>query len=209
MRPVRLAPFLIAALLALCPRLGRAEIQREGPEVWPSKHELSAHLGYHLSFGGQVGDPHGVTVNAEYAYRFHPLVWFDVQVAQLFGFGARDGACLKNTAALCYRGGWMTQLDAGVKLKFVTKVPLVVEVPILLGLNGLYNRECGDDGVAIPTLRTGAGVKYFLKPRIGIGANVNIEMGPAFHDATPCKGGGRYTDFYGGVDFTLGAEFIL
>jgi hypothetical protein len=186
-----------------------ADIQREGPEVWHSKHELSAHLGYQLSFGGQVGDPHGFRLTGEYAYRFHPLVWFDAQLSQLFGFGARDGACLVNTAALCYRGGWMTQAAAGVKLKIVTKVPIVVEVPILLGINGLYNRECGDNGAAVPVFRTGAGFKYFIKQRIGIGANVDFEMGPAFHDATACKGGGRYTDFYGAFDFTLGAEFIL
>lgn len=201
--------WLIVALLSLVPCIASAEIQKGVPEVWPSKHELSAHLGYHLSFGGQVGDPHGMTLNVEYAYRFHPLVWFDVGVNQLFGFGAKDGACLKNAAALCYRGGWMTGLNAGVKLKFVTKIPLVVEVPILLGVQGMYNRECGDDGASVPVVRTGVGIKYFLKPRIGIGLNVHGEFGPAFHDATACKGGGRYTDFYGAVDFLVGAEFIL
>lgn len=179
------------------------------PMPWHSKHELSAHLGYHLGFGQQVGDPSGVKLSAEYAYRFHPLVWFDVQANQLFGFGARDGACLKNTAALCYRGGWMFQAAFGVKLKFVTKIPIVVEVPILLGISGMFNRECGDDAAAVPVLRTGVGFKYFIKKRIGLGANVGFDSGPAFHESTTCKGGGRYTDYYGAVDFMLGAEFLL
>jgi hypothetical protein len=48
-----------------------------------------------------------------------------------------------------------------------------------------------------------------LKPRIGLGVAVNFDAGPGFHDATACKGGGRYTDFYGAFDFLLGAEFIL
>src|SRR5262249_48479474 len=139
------AAILLALLLS--PLVARGDIQREGPEDWPSKHEISAHLGYQLSFGGQVGDPHGMRLMAEYAYRFQRIAWFDVQVSQLFGFGAREGACLVNTAALCYRGGWMTGLHAGVKLKIPTKIPLVVEVPMLLGLGGMYNRECGDDGV--------------------------------------------------------------
>ena len=206
---MRLAFALTAILTLGIGAAARAEIQRQGPENWPGKHELSAHLGYHLSFGGQVGDPHGIALTGEYGYRFHRLLWFDVQLTQLFGFGPREGGCLMNTAALCYRGGWMTEVAAGVKLKIPTRIPLVVEVPILLGLGGMYNRECGDNGVAIPVLRTGAGIKYFLRPRIGIGANVDFDMGPAFHDATACKGGGRYTDFYGAFDFMLGAEFIL
>lgn len=204
------AGLIAVALLVALPSVAGADIQREGPEVWYSKHELSAHLGYQLSFGGQVGDPHGLRLDAEYAYRFHPLVWFDVQIGQLFGFGARDGACLKNTAALCYRGGWMTSVSAGVKLKFVTqKVPLVIEVPILLGVGGMYNRECGDDGASVPYFHAGAGIKYFIKQRIGIGGNVGVDLGPAFHEGTACKGGPRYTDFYGAIQFSLGAEFIL
>ncbi len=199
---------LLVAVLAL-QGAARAEIQKDVPEVWPSKHELSAHLGYHLGFGGQVGDASGMKLMGEYAYRFQRVMWFDVQVNQVFGFGARDGACLQNPAALCYRGGWSTQFAAGIKLKFTTKIPLVIEVPLLLGVVGQYNRECGDNGAAIPVARVGAGLKYFIKPRIGLGAAVNFDAGPAFHDSTACKGGGRYTDFYGAFDFLLGAEFIL
>lgn len=199
----------LLALLLIGP-VARADVQDLGARPWPGKHELSAHMGYHLGFGQTVGDSAGLKLVADYGYRFHRLLWFDMQLNQVFGFGARDGACVKNTAALCYRGGWSTQFAAGVKVKIaISKVPLVVEVPILLGLTGMYNRECGDDGVAIPLFRTGAGLKYFVRPRIGLGVAINVDLGPAFHDATPCKGGGRYTDFYGAVDALLGAEFIL
>ena len=202
--PLALLGVLVASSVA------RADIQKTGPELWPSKHELSAHMGYHLGFAQQVGDSAGLKLVADYAYRFHRVLWFDVQLNQLFGFGPRDGACLKNAAAICYRGGWSTQFAAGVKVKIdLDKVPLVIEVPILLGLTGMYNRECGDDGVAIPVVRTGAGLKYFVKPRFGLGVAINVDLGPAFHEATACKGGGRYTDFYGAVDVLLGAEFIL
>ena len=196
-------------LLMIATSVAHADIQREGPELWPSKHELSAHLGYQIGFGQQLGDTSGLKLTGEYAYRFHPFVWFDLQLNQVFGFGARDGLCEKDITKICYRGGWSTQFAAGVKLKFVTKIPLVVEVPILLGITGIYARECEDNAAAIPVARFGGGLKYFLKPRIGIGASVNFDMGPAFHDSSLCKTGGRFTDFYGSFDFQVGAEFLL
>ena len=58
-------------------------------------------------------------------------------------------------------------------------------------------------------LRTGVGIKYFLRPRIGVGASLGFDAGPAFHEQTACKVGGRYTDFYGAFDFMVGTEFIL
>jgi hypothetical protein len=205
---MRFAAALLLVAIAFASRAS-ADIQRSGPEIWPGKHELSAHLGYQLGFASAVGDTSGMKLTGEYAYRFHPFVWFDAQLNQTFGLGPRDGLCAKDITKVCYRGGWATQFAAGVKLKFVTKIPLVVEVPILLGITGLYARECDDNAVAVPVARLGGGLKYFLKPRIAVGASVNFDMGPAFHDATVCKTGGRYTDFYGTFDFQIGAEFIL
>ncbi len=200
---------VVLALSLLGVAHAHGDVQRSGPEVWPGKHELSANLGYQIGFGQAVGDTSGMKLSGEYAYRFHPFVWFDAQLNQTFGLGARDGLCAKDITKICYRGGWATQFAAGVKLKFVTRIPLVIEVPILLGITGLYARECGDDSVAVPVARFGGGIKYFLKPRIAVGASVNFDMGPAFHDSTSCKAGGRFTDFYGSFDFQVGAEFIL
>ena len=56
-----------------------------------------------------------------------------------------------------------------MKLKWTTKIPLVIETPILVGVDILYLRDCGDNGAAAPLLRTGAGGKYFLTKRIGLG----------------------------------------
>jgi hypothetical protein len=187
-------------------------IQKTGPEDFPSRHELSAHLGFQVGFGGAVADPSGMKFIGEYAYRFHRILWFDVQATQLFGFGARTDACATNPMALCYRGGWATGINAGVKVKLpIQQIPLVVEIPILLGLDGIYNRECSDNGVAIPVVRAGVGAKYFIKKWVGLGAGIDLDFGPAFHDAPNknCKGGGGYTDFYGSFDIHIGAEFIL
>jgi hypothetical protein len=189
--------------------LARGEIQRQGPEEFPGKHELSAHIGYQAGFGEQLGDPSGLKLAAEYAYRFHRLVWFDLQLNNLLGFGARDGLCLGSGNTFCYRGGWSTEIAAGVKLKFQTPVPVVIEVPLLLGVDILYNRECGDNGASFPVARVGVGAKYFLTRKVGIGVTVNVDFGPMYHASTPCRVGGTYTDFFGAFDFLLGAEFIL
>jgi hypothetical protein len=184
-------------------------IQKDGPEEFPGKHELSASLGYQFGFGGKVGSPDGARLTAEYAYRFHPIVWFDVQLGQVFGAGPRTDACPGNAQQLCYRGGWASELAVGVKVKIPTRIPVVVEIPILLGIVGLYDRACADDAVGIPVGRTGVGVKYFIQKWVGVGANIDFDFGPAFHQATACKAGGRYTDLYGAFGFNIGAEFIL
>jgi hypothetical protein len=200
----------VAALL-LWGASARAEVQKSGPEVFPSKHELDAYLGYQAGFGGFFQNPSGFKITGEYGYRFHPLVWFDLQVANVFGFGAPLGPCNGSPAVNCYRGGWDFGLAGGVKLKWTTKIPLVVETPILVGVNILYLRDCGDDGAAVPVLRTGAGAKYFLTKKIGVGANFAFSFGPGFHSgsAVPsCRPAG-YADFYGSFEFNIGAEFIL
>ena len=97
----------------------------------------------------------------------------------------------------------------GVKLKFKTPIPLVVEVPLLGGVEVLYHRDCNDGGAAVPVFRAGAGVKYFLTRNIGVGGGMTFAFGPAFHGRNNCGNGDSYTDLYGAFDFLVGAEFIL
>jgi hypothetical protein len=190
-----------------------AEIQKSGPEVFPSKHELGAALGYQAGFGGLFQNPSGMKLTAEYAYRFHQLAWFDLQLSNVFGFGGTAGPCTSPPGTLnqCYRGGWAFGLAGGVKLKWTTPIPLVVETPILLGVDVLYNRDCGDNGAAAPLLRTGVGARYFLTNKIGLGVGFDFAFAPGFHasNTTAACGHGSYTDFYGAFDFNIGAEFLL
>src|SRR5262245_46038007 len=95
-----------AALLLLGAASARAEIQKSGPEVFPSKHELDAHLGYQAGFGGVFQNPSGFKLTGEYGYQFHPLAWFDLQVSNVFGFGSPVGPCSGAFGTQCYRGGW-------------------------------------------------------------------------------------------------------
>jgi hypothetical protein len=196
--------------IALTDASARADGQLSGSEAFPGRHALSLQLGYQAGFGEKLGDPSGFKLLVEYAYRFHPLVWFDLQLNQVFGAGAQNGFCRTGSDRLCYRGGSSTEFAGGVKVKFaIREAPLIFEVPILAAVNVLYARECEDNGSAVPLLRVGAGLRYFLTSRIGIGGGFYTEVGPAFHASTPCRAGGAFTDFFGAFELVTGAEFIL
>jgi hypothetical protein len=187
-------------------------IQKSGPESFPGKNELSAHVGYQAGFAGQFANPSGFKLFMEYGRRFTDLVWLNIQLNPIFGFGAPSGICYDNfgNGVSCaggpYYGGWGIEAAAGIKLKIKTNIPLVVEVPLTVGVVGMVNRTCGDNGAAV-AFRPGVSVKYFLKRNIAIGGGANFAFGPGFHEASVCSAG--YTDFYGAFDFQLGAEFIL
>ncbi len=108
-------------------------------------------------------------------------MWFDVQLSNVFGFGSTDGSCASSPLSQCYRGGWDFGIAGGVKLKWRTPVPVVIEVPILVGVDVLYNRDCGDTGVGVPAIRGGLTARYFLKKNIAVGAGINLAFGPGFH----------------------------
>jgi hypothetical protein len=207
------ARIVVAALLVSATSVSataRADIQQGVPEVFPSKHEISAHLGFQAGFGGKYGSTSGFKLDADYAYRFHQYVWFNALVSNVFGFGSSDGQCA-HSLSTCYRGGWALELMAGVKGKFaIPRAPVVIEAPILVGVEVLYNRDCDDNGAAVPVVRTGAGVKYFLTKTIGVGAKFDFAFGPGFHSGGSfvCQTT-SYTDFFGYFDFLVGAEFVL
>jgi len=201
------------SLAAVCvASVARADeaVEKRSFEIQPSRHELSVDLGYQAGYGGAYGNASGMKLTGDYAYKFHPIAWFDLQVGNVFGFGGKDGRCAGSFDSNCYRGGWDMSLAAGVRLKFKTRIPVVLEVPLLVGIDILYNRDCGDNGATFPVFRPGFRAKYFVTPRIGLGAGMNAAIGPAFH-----SGGNAvctthsYTDFYGAFDFMVGAEFML
>jgi hypothetical protein len=188
-----------------------APIQTQGPENFPGPNELSAHFGYQAGFGAHYTNSSGFKLFFEYGRRLTDLVWFDVQANNTFGFDYGTTTCFDRFGRPYACGGsgngWDFQLAAGVKLKIKTRIPLVVEIPILLAVDALYNRPCGDTGAAVPVIKPGVGVKYFLLRNLGIGGGFNTGFGPAFHQDSNCSVG--YTDFYGAFDFQVGAEFLF
>ncbi len=203
--------FFAAGLSAATARADELlQAQKQPPLPFPPRNELNLQLGYQAGFGGSVGTPSGVKLSLDYAYRFHPIAWFDVELANVFGMGTSDGPCVAAPNLGCYRGGSDFQVNVGVKLKFQTRWPLTFEVPLMVGLDGLYNRDCGDDGVAFPIARFGGRAKYWVSRKIAIGLGANFAMGPAFHTrgSSLCHAG-SYSDFYGAVDILAGADFVL
>jgi hypothetical protein len=175
--------------------------------------ELAIHIGYQAGFAGLIANPAGFKLFGEYAHRLGGIAWFELQVNQVFGFA--PGSCIdaRGNPSPCdprlhgYDGGWATEIAAGVQLKIPTGIPLFVEVPIVAGIVALYNRRCGDDGVAAPVVRFGAGVKYFVTPHVGLGGGVNLALGPGFHRGTDCAN--AYVDLYAAFDFQVGVEFVF
>lgn len=188
-----------------------APIQTHGSESFPGPNEFSVHMGYQAGFGARLTDSSGFKLFAEYARRLTDLVWFDAQLNNTFGFDYGAGTCFDRFGRPYACGGagngWDLQLAAGVKLKIKTGIPLVVEIPLVVGVDVLYDRPCGDTGGAVPVFKPGVGAKYFLTRNIGLGVGFNTGFGPAFHGASSCATG--YTDFYGAFDFQLGAEFVF
>src|SRR5262249_51806986 len=131
------------------PALAQSSIQKSGPEMFPANNELSAHIGYQAGFAGQFANPSGFKLFMEYGRRFTDLVWLNIQLNPIFGYGASTGVCYDRfgNAFACgyggYYGGWGLELAAGVKLKIKTKIPLVIEVPLTIGVVGMVARECG------------------------------------------------------------------
>jgi len=175
--------------------------------TWPSRHELSVQVGYQAGFGGALASPSGLKVTADYGFRFHRLAWFDLQLGNVFGAGSADGVCSGDPRSTCYRGGWDFNVSAGVRVKLRPTPTVAVEIPVLVGVSVLYQRDCGDNGAALPVFRPGLRAVYFLTPRVGLGAGVNLAVGPAFHGGGCGKS--SYTTLYGAFDFSLGAEFLL
>ncbi len=204
--------------LLLVAGVAHAEIQTHGAEQFPGKIELSARIGYQAGIAGSGqfgGNPSGLKLFGEFAFKLTDLVWLDAQLNQVIGFGS-SGTCIDNfgrpfpcgTAA---SGGWATELAVGVKLKIKTPIPLVVEIPIGGAIEFLYDRFCSDGGVAAPVFRFGGQVMYFLTKRIGVGGGFAFAFGPGFHGNPngACNTFASYTDLFGSFDFGIGAEFIL
>ena len=47
-----------------------ADIQKGVPEVFPSKHEISAHAGFQAGFGAKYGSTSGFKLEGDYAYKY-------------------------------------------------------------------------------------------------------------------------------------------
>lgn len=207
--------WLLLLLLLAPPALAAPTLQLSGQESFPSPNELSLRLGYQASFGAALGNPSGFLLALGVSRHLEGPIWFDAQLINVFGGASAGvgGGCYDavGTPTPCSIGGGSSMgLAAGLELRLsrLFTLPIVLEVPLLVGADLLYGRECGDVAVGIG-LRPGARARWFLLPNLGVGVGVGLLLGGARHGAGDCHPTAGFVDFYGGFDIDLGGEWVF
>jgi hypothetical protein len=162
------------------------------------QNELSGGLGF------QGGITHyasgGFKMENEYGRRFSDLVWLNVQL----NFTAGDDCGVDVVGHYHCNEHFMgegLEMIAGVKFKF-RKGKLQPHAKIGAGLAFTFYPGGDLTGTAI-VARAGGGFKYWVVPRLAVGGEANIMVGPTFVD----HDGG--THFYAAIDFIGGIEFAF
>jgi hypothetical protein len=206
--------FAVLLLLTASPALAQ-QVQVEKQATLAGKNEIGAQLGFQGSMGGTT--PAGVKVFIDYARQMTNYVWLNFQVNPIFAVGATRSVCYDrfgnpydcSSSSGLDGDGHAIDLLAGIKLKFpLRQVALVPYANIQAGVVPIFDRPRDDNGAAI-VLHTGGGLRYFVTPHIGLGGEFNFSLGPAFYSerCNGCSNG--HTEFYRGIDFGIGAEFVL
>jgi hypothetical protein len=208
---------LVGTLLLASP--ARA-IQTSGPEVWPGKIELAAHVGGQVGIGNYWvdgrffgGPPGGFKLFLDFSYRVNNIDAYSVWLNMGVNFVIGGGCSFNGPNYLCNGASNGDGIEPffGVKLKFRTPVPLVPYVRLDGTFVGIVNRYCGDDGFAIGA-RVGGGLKYFLTKNIGLGIDTGFVLGPGFYSGANglgCLIYRNHVEFYGSWDMGIGAEFVF
>lgn len=223
----RFVAVVVAAAL-FAPLAARADIQKDGPQRWPGKNEISLHLGWQGSLSSYTSSASGIRVYAgsassggRFTFDYGRLlsdagaysIWLDL------GFNFVVGGC--NVAFLGANydcSGAEFRPFGGVKLKFRTPIPLVPYAKLGAGAPIVFNRFCDDNGFGA-VVQAAGGVKYFLTRNIGVGVEGGFSLGPVAYrgvsasDAACFSKYGYYYDshveFYAAYDFQAGAEFVF
>ena len=178
---------------------------------FPGKDELSAEMGLQASLGGTT--PGGLKLFFDYAHRLSNIVWLDFKVNPTFDTGYRGGTCFDRFGNPYVCGvdglngnGYALDLLAGVKLKWlIARYRLLPYCNINGGVVPVFARPAGDNGAAV-VINTGGGVKYFVHPRVGLGGEMNVTLGPGFYGG---PNNTSHNELYRAFNFAVGAEFIL
>jgi hypothetical protein len=185
----------VAAMVVLL-WTGTAAAQRQAGG-W--MNELSGGLGFQ---GGLTHyAPGGFKMENEYGRRFSDLVWLNVQLN--FSAGDDCGYDPFDRGYHCNEHfmGEGLEMIAGVKFKFHSG-RLQPHVKVGGGLAFTFYPGGDLTGTAL-VVRAGGGVKYWVLPRLAVGGEANVMLGPTFVD----HDGG--THFYGAIDFIGGIEFAF
>jgi hypothetical protein len=150
----------------------------------------------------------GFRLHLAWSYQLTRFLWFDL-IADL-GFGTpchatgRDPQGRKIDYACGMFRGIGVGLLAGLQYKFVNvklwRAPVVPFVRAAVGADFIVS-DGPNDGAAL-AFRLAGGVRYHVKPKISLGAELAFTLGPAFRKDVP-------TGFYGVIDVVVGVEFLF
>jgi hypothetical protein len=186
----------VAVIAATVVLLGSGAATAQQAGGW--KNELSGGLGFQGGISHYA--PGGFKMENEYGRRFTDLVWLNVQLN--FSAGDDCGSDIYGDYHCSeHFMGEGLEMIAGVKFKF-RKGKLQPHAKIGAGLAFTFYPYGDFTGTAI-VARAGGGFKYWVVPRLAVGGEANITVGPSFinHD------GG--THFYAAIDFIGGIEFAF
>lgn len=183
----------------------RADIQKEGEQVWPGKIQVGFH-----PLGGQVGWNTSSVSGYKLTGDIAGLIAQPGPTSLWLGGGLNYTAGLYycydyfgNAQLAGYGCGHDVQFSVFVMVsleKLVKKIPLVPFVRA--GLTGDILVFSGDLGGAFG-FRVGGGAHYWLLKWVGVGVETNFTFGPGFGF------NGRSTFLYGTWDFNVGARFAF
>lgn len=199
---LRFTAVLFALIGTLFVGTARAEIQKDGPQVWPGKVVIGVD-----PLGVQVGfSDHYYAGGAAAGYAAYKL---GLNVAGLLAQPGNLSIWLGGEFNIGGRGN-LAQLEPGifVRLSFerFLHIPLVPEVQA--GFSFPINVPYGYDGTFVIGgfgFKVGGGVYYYLTKNIGLGGETHINLGGAFYH----YGGVSYSGFAGYWDFLTGARFAF
>ena len=190
-------PLLAVALVAALAAPAAAEIQKSGPEVWPGKFQVGAHV-----IGGQFGwtgfEASGFRLDFDFAGRVKDFDKFTLWVGGGIHYTAGGIYACVGCGGFQNDFGFWGFVEISLE-KLLTQIPLVPYVRA--GPDGgiLYYGAAG----GYFDIRLLGGIHYFITKNVGLGAEMSVAFGAGFY---PGKLG---TGFYGTWTGQLGARFAF
>jgi hypothetical protein len=176
-------------------------IQKSGPQTWPGKFQVGAHV-----IGGQFGftgnEASGLRFDFDFAGRLKDFDKFGLWLGGGFHYTASGGFYGPYSAGFGHELGFWAFVEFSLD-KLITQIPLVPYVRG--GLEGglLYFGAAG----GFFDVRLQGGIHYWLTKNVGLGGEMGVGFG---FGAYPGYGPvGSFIAFYGVYTAVLGARFAF
>jgi len=169
--------------------------------------ELSGGIGFAADLARWT--PGGFKWFNEFGYKLSRITWLNFQLNLVAG-GGRGNCYFDNKGRYRCDNGWnrfggtALEFAGGVKLKW--RVSRAAPVQLHAKFGGAMNLIWFGNfaGVAIG-FRGGIGLRYFVIPTLGVGAELMTTLGPSFIKDDFNGNGG--VEFYGAIDMNFGVEW--